>query len=172
MSWDLGGGPRPARLEGSVSPSPCIASHPPPRTGQSLAVALPACPPPHSLLHVPSGGSSAFGSGPVRRNCTWQGRNRTRELQGAGREQSQDQDAGEMPEEPGWEAGAPLPAGWPCLPSPPVTPPAGRRGPGPGLSAGWGPGRVGGGGGRGRGPVPGPAIRPTAGAGGGAVRTP
>lgn len=70
----------------------------PPRTGWSLPAALPACPPPHSLLHVPSGGSSAFGSGPVRRNCTWRGRKRTRELQGAGRERSQDQDAGEMPE--------------------------------------------------------------------------
>lgn len=38
----------------------------------------------HSLLHVPSGGSSAFGSGPVRRNCIWQGRNQTHELQGHG----------------------------------------------------------------------------------------
>lgn len=38
----------------------------------------------HSLLHVPSGGSSAFGSGPVHHNCICQGRNQTHELRNHG----------------------------------------------------------------------------------------
>lgn len=38
----------------------------------------------HSLLHVPSGGSSAFGSGPVHHNCICQSRNETHALRNHG----------------------------------------------------------------------------------------
>lgn len=75
----------------------------------------------HSLLHVPSGGSSAFGSGPVHHNCICQGRNEIHELQNHG---------GARRVIPSTRLGdglgrAHTPVGWSCSPSPPVTPPAG-----------------------------------------------